>query len=824
MDKNAVWKWLFLVLAVAGSLALVVPIQDKVKLGLDLRGGTSFVLQVDTSELDKDARKNVIDRALEIIRTRVDSMGVSEPIIFPEPKSERIVVQIPGLKAEQRDRAVEALKRQAYLAFRMVHEKNEELVNGLFQEELAPQGYKIVTMSLPTTDGGSVTRSYYKKDTEALPKTDLNEKASEVLARFHTPPGYEFMFMERQVNNQTVYEPYYVNRRPELSGEYITKAFVDYQQLGQPIVNMRFDAKGSKKFAVTTRDYSPGGPKNPEQDKQRYLAIVLDGKLFSAPFIRQAIYGGQAVIEGGFTQQEARDLAVVLEAGSLPTPVEIVEERGVDPSLGKDSINSGARAAIYGGIAVLVFMMLYYMLAGVVANLALLLDMLLLPLGMIVASGFLGLFTGSQTGGAIELPTLTLPGIAGIVLTIGMAVDANVLIFERIREEFRAGKKLGAAVDAGYDKAFSTILDANITTLITALILFWKGSGPIRGFAVTLSAGIIVSMYTVLVVTRMLFHLIENKTSIEKIKMLRLVGDVNFNFVGKRLLAAILSVVLIIGSWSMFFQKGEDNFGVDFTGGTSLTFNFEEQVDVASVREVLTDSGIAESFIQYQSVRDAVDPTMTKQYLNIKVGFGDGDKTKEVILTSFADQGYRDIQTETVGPQVGKELKRKGLMAILFAMIGIVIYITIRFEFAFAAGAIAALLHDVLITIGVFCLFGRQLSLPIIAALLTIVGYSVNDTIVVFDRIREDLKLMKGKPYKEICNTSINQTLSRTLLTSVTTLLSVVMLLIFGGGAINDFAFALFIGILVGTYSSIFVATPVVLLFHKERPAKEQKA
>ena len=290
--------------------------------------------------------------------------------------------------------------------------------------------------------------------------------------------------------------------------------------------------------------------------------------------------------------------------------------------------------------------------------------------------------------------------------------------------------------------------------------------------------------------------------------------NANFNFLGARKVAAVLSIVVIAASWGMFIQKGDANLGVDFTGGSVITFEFDEKQDIETVRAALGEAGFGSANIAYQASLDG------KQFLEVKVGASGEESEPALTAVKQLAGNYQDIKTDSVGSQIGKELKKKGITAIIFALIGIIIYISIRFEFAFAMGAIAALVHDVLITIGIYCLCGRELSMPIIAALLTIVGYSVNDTIVVFDRIREDLKLEKGKSYKEIANRSINKTLSRTVLTSFTTLLTVVMLLIFGGGAVYDFALALFIGILVGTYSSIFVATPVVLLWHKEEKVR----
>jgi SecD/SecF fusion protein len=484
----------------------------------------------------------------------------------------------------------------------------------------------------------------------------------------------------------------------------------------------------------------------------------------------------------------------------------------VEPTLGKKSIKNGAKAIIFGGTSILIFMMLYYMLPGMIANLSLLFMLILLPAGMVISAGFLGVISGSLEGGTVGLPTLTLYGIAGIVLTVGMAVDANVLTFERMREEWKVGKSISGAINAGYNKAFSTILDANVTTLLTAIILFWQGSGPIRGFAVTLSAGILVSMFIVLIITRLFFNSLADANLIKSLKMNAIPGLANaaFDFVGKRKYAMGISALVILITWGIFLKKGDDNLSVDFTGGTVMVFSFDQQQDIDTVGATLAKAGFPTARIAYEE-----DMTGNK-FLEVKVGASGAEADPALQAIHELDGSYKNVKNDSVGSQIGAELKSKGIKAIIWALIGIIIYISIRFEFAFAMGAIVALAHDVLITIGIYCAMGHELSMPIIAALLTIVGYSVNDTIVVFDRIREDLKIVKGKSYSEIANLSINQTLSRTVLTSFTTLLTVVMLLVFGGGAVFDFALALCIGILVGTYSSIFVATPVVLFWHKE--------
>ena len=475
MKKAMFWKWLLLVALTSASIAIVTPMKDKVKLGLDLRGGTMFVLEVEDADLSEDAKKDAPARALEVLRNRVDGMGIAEPVLYLEPNG-RIVVQLPGLKTEDRESAVRNIQSAAFLEFRVVHESSAQLTSALFAQGKAPKDYAIeVVEQLDAASGQSWTRQMYvKTEQDAVFSPEEVRARKKLFGMFNAPPGYEFMLMPEMINGKEYFSPYYVFRRPDLTGEQLAGAQTDFGQFWRADSRLKFNEKGAKRFGQVTGDYAPGGAKNPRQDMRRQLAIVLDGRLYSAPSINEAIYGGSAVISGSFSVEEANDLSIILRAGSLPAPVKVVEERGVDPTLGEDSITSGTRAAIIGCAAVLVFMLIYYMLPGAIANAALIFDMLLLPLGMVVVSGFLGVFSGA-TGGA-GLPVLTLPGIAGIVLTIGMAVDANVLIFERIREELDLGKSVKGAVAAGYQKAFSTILDSNITTLLTAVILFANGS------------------------------------------------------------------------------------------------------------------------------------------------------------------------------------------------------------------------------------------------------------------------------------------------------------------------------------------------------------
>lgn len=822
MDKNKLWKWLLLGVLVIWSFALVTPVEEKVKLGLDLKGGSSFVVEVDSDDVAKkmvesgdaesiesisesklkDQVKVVQEIAVEVIRNRIDILGTAEPEIYPEGDA-RIVVRLPGADADTRAEAKGQMSRDAVLSFKLVHIESDQWVNELVNSGQIPPGFK-----LAGRDGGG---PYFVRDRSAMSDDEMDRAFYEQLKKFGGKRSADFMLEKSALRNDTsvIYRPHYIETRKQLGGDTVTDAFVSSNpNTGAREIVLKLNKEGAKTFANVTRKYAEQEDGTPGRD----LGIILDDKLYSAPYLRTPITDGTATITGSYSQQEARRLVNVLKAGALPGRVKIVEERTVAPTLGEDSIKSGMNAIIFGGIAVLVFMFAYYLIPGLIANMSLILMLMLLPFGMWIASGFLSLQAGS-----ISLPTLTLYGIAGIVLTVGMAVDANVLTFERMREEWKVGKSISGSINAGYNKAFSTILDANVTTLLTAIILFKTGAGPIRGFAVTLSAGILVSMFVVLVITRLFFNTLADFNILKSLKMFSIpfLQNANFNFLKGRKVAAFISLAVIIATWGLFAAKKDANFGVDFTGGTVTTYKFEQEQPIDVVRSTLAQAGYENAGVAYQS-----DIAGSQKFLEVKVKATEGaEVAAQEAITKLAGN-YEIVQADSVGSQIGEELKKKGITAIILALVGIIIYISIRFEFAFAMGAITALAHDVLITVGIYCALGNELSMPIIAALLTIVGYSVNDTIVVFDRIREDLKLEKGKSYKDIANLSINQTLSRTVLTSLTTLLTVVMLLVFGGGAVKDFALALFIGILVGTYSSIFVATPVVLLWHKEEKVK----
>jgi SecD/SecF fusion protein len=544
---------------------------------------------------------------------------------------------------------------------------------------------------------------------------------------------------------------------------------------------MKFDSEGAKKFGQIT-----------EANVGHRFAIVLDGVIQSAPSIRTAIYGGDAIITGHFGEEEARGLASVLE-NPLQTPVSVEEERSVSPTLGADSIRASIIAGLLGLAITLVLVLIYYKFAGLIANLALIVNIILL-IGALTMFNFV----------------LTLPGIAGIILTIGLAVDASVLIYERLREELALGKSLKVAVQTAYEKAFSSILDANVTTLITAAILFWKASGPVKGFAISLTLGILASLFTALIVGRNLFSWFVDTGRVKRVSMLHLISSQHINFLGKGFIACMCSLALLIAGATAFAVRGDRNFGVDFKGGDLLSLSAAPTVQVAQVRESLKPLHLDNEPIQ-QSTQGA------RNFITMRLPLNTSEKVQHAVREAIPNGDFKVEREERVGSLVGGELARNSLWALGLGIFGILIYVTFRFELSFAVGAIVALLHDVLITVGVFSLLGRELTLPLVGAILTIAGYSINDTIVVFDRIREGLASGRRGTIEEIMNSSINQTLSRTILTSSVTMIPILCLFFLGGAVLRDFSLAIIIGVIVGTYSSIFIASPIVLWWTRAR-------
>lgn len=729
MERRIAYKTLFITAILGISVYFTFPLDKRINLGLDLKGGMHLLLKVDTSRLAEKDKIDAADRAVEVVRNRIDAFGVREPSIQKQGVDE-IVVQLPGVT--DRDRAIDLIGKTALLEFKVVLSDIEKLKQA--QEGNVPEGYEL--------------------------------KSS-------------------QEDN----EPLLLEKNAALTGDALADASVRFDQFNEAVVGLKFNAQGAKKFSEITSN-----------NVGKRLAIVLDGKVQSAPRIKEAIPSGEAVITGRFSAEQAQDLALVLRVGALPAPMYIEEERTVGPLLGQDSINKGVKASVVGGVFVFVFMALYYLLAGIIADIALLLNLLMILGGL----GLLPhLFPGISA-------TLTLPGIAGMVLSLGMAVDANVLINERIREELNAGRALRTAITNGYKRAFSAIFDSNITTLIAAFLLFQFGTGPIRGFAVTLTIGLIASMFTAIVVTRTIFEILLSFGWLKSLPMLRLIKETKLDFIGKRRIFYAASLIVIMAGLFSFFAKGQKAYGIDFSGGQLQEYSFKNAPEVNKIRQALKDLNLSDASIQQFKDNPKAILIRTKEDKN-QVLTG---KLKEI----FPAEDIQILRIEHVGPVAGKHLKGKAVSALIWSLIGILIYVGLRFKHInFALAGVIALIHDVLVSLGFLAITGRQIDLLSVTAFLTIAGYSINDTIVIYDRVRENVRLTHKMNLYELINLSVNQTLSRTILTSGVTLLVVVAILFYGGEVLSNFAFALFVGFISGVYSTVYIASPLVLAWSRRR-------
>jgi SecD/SecF fusion protein len=735
MNRSSQWKFLGIIAITIIAAWLIVPpftVKDKdgkviqkgkINLGLDLQGGMHVVLKVDVDKVPLEARKDAVERVMEIIRNRIDQFGVGEMSIQRQGR-ENIIVQLPGIT--DRERALEIIGKTAHLEFRLVSDNAEDIKKALNNEEVA---------------------------------------------------GYDVLYLDKDRGGR---EPLLVSKEASLAGDTIVNAKTDFSSrgFGEPYVSLALNSKGSEIFYAIT-----------QANVGKRLAIVLDGKVQSAPVIREPIPSGQAQISGNFSVQEANDLSIVLRAGALPAPVIVEEERTVGPLLGADSIKKGLNAAVIGTLLVVGFMLLYYRLAGVVANFALALNVLLIL-------ACLALFKG----------TLTLPGIAGLILTIGMAVDANVLIYERIREELALGKSLRAAISSGYHRALSAIVDSNVTTIVAAALIFKFGTGPIRGFAVTLTIGLLANLFTAVTCTRVIMELMCDQFGLSKLNFMHIFKkQTNFDFIGKRRICYILSAIFIVGGIAIFAARGDNNYGVDFSGGTLQQFIFDKAVKLDDVRKILKDIGQGSAAIQQYG-----DPKeiMVRTQDNITT------KLSQEFRKKMADNPFQILRVETVGPAVGRDLRKNALLSLALGLAGIMLYVMIRFDLKYGLAGIIALVHDVVVAAGAMAITGRQFDLTIVAALLTIAGYSINDTVVIYDRIRENLRLVKKGSLSDIVNLSVNQMLGRTILTTGVTMLAVIALLVFGGEVLNNFSFCIFVGFLTGVYSTVYIASPMVISWH----------
>jgi SecD/SecF fusion protein len=786
-----------------------------INLGLDLQGGIHMVIGFDINNLseemldeyrnerrysDENIEKEVQQIVLQQITRRINDFEAKEPII-QTLGSNQIQVQLPGEKDVQR--AKNLITKTAQMNFHIVAGPDEsrpvfEKIRDTFPNEFIP----FVKASSMRPDVLMVSAENYDRVRRVLARAEEAGVIPEdkTIAFSQQPKPYD---------RDQEYHLYVFDKKPIASGEGLTSAAAIQDQSNMPYwqILFSFGASAAANFADAT-GANIGKP----------MAIVLDGVVVSAPTIRDRIAGGRGQISGSFEAQEAVDLAIALNSGSMVVPVREEFTRTVSASLGKDTVRSGVYASLAGVTIVALFMIAYYKGAGIISVICLALNALMI----IAAMAYFGM-------------TLTLPGIAGLILTMGMAVDGNVLIFERIREELRLGHTVLSSVDSGFKRATVTIVDANLTTLIAAAVLMQFGTGPVEGFAVTLSVGIVTSVFTVLVIGRALFDLAVAKKIMKKISMHQIVPEkTKVPFLELRNFTFLFSGIIIVVGMGWFAVRGMDNFGVDFQPGTNLMLHVESEgaVPVGDVRSALNAGGFSNPVVQESSSDSGeVGKTFVVRVSDI-AQTSEGQEGGSDQLQTIAEQvqaalaplsaagtaeGVVVEDEQTVGPSVGAQLRLDALNAIFWALLFIVVYLWIRFKFRFALSAVVALIHDLVVAVGVFALLGGEISMNVIAALLTILGYSINDTIVVFDRVREDIQAQRGKGYRfiDILNGAINATLSRTLLTSITTFFVVAVLTVFGGEAIRDFAIVLLLGIVFGTYSSVFVASALVYLMEK---------
>lgn len=779
-----------------------------------------------------------VSRSFEILRSRIDRYGVAQPNIQQLPGTNRIQVELPGVDNPERVRNL--LQGLAQLEFWEVYEMNEleSTLVQLNRQWISQHKKEEASENISGTALNSLAE-------ELMASENVNDEVSPILGLLQANYGLVYLLEDTAAINQQLKDPAIQSVLPStlhfawevkptvnkegiqlielvplkstrlkgaaLSGDVVVEARQDFDKHGTPAVSLQMNTEGARAWKRLTGD-----------NINRRIAIVLDNQVYSAPFVRSEIPGGSSSISGNFDITEAKDLANILEAGKLPAPAKIVEEAVVGPSLGQDSIVQGVVSMLAGLGLVVTFMIAYYRRGGWVANFALIINIFFI----------LGLL--AQFGAA-----LTLPGIAGIVLTIGMSVDANVLIFERIREELQSGRSLSMAIKEGYDKAYSSIIDSNVTTFLTGLILYWFGTGGIKGFAVVLMIGIVCSVFTAVFITRlileaMLKHGKLNERSFDTFLSRSIVGRFNFDFIKIRRKAYAFSIGLIsIGIVAGILSDGY-KLGVDFKGGRSYIVAFSEPVSSDALRNVLVEK-LPDASLEIKTYNEANQLKVTTSYL-VDNHSAEADQQVESLveesLQEFSEYQPELIGSAKVGATMADDVKDTALMSVIYALGVIFLYILIRFNrWQFGLGALVALFHDVLMIFAAFGLaglFGWHLEIDqvFIAAMLTVIGYSINDTVVIFDRVREfSGKFKNRKELAEVLNPAINNTLSRTIITSLTVFFVVIILLLFGGEVLSGFSFSLLIGVIFGTYSSIFIASPVALDVFSSRLSlkKEQK-
>ena len=764
--------------------------------------GSNITARMKAGEIGNIERR-ALEQAKYVVENRINQLGLSEPNIQVQQPN-RVIVQLPGEKDPAR--VLKLIKQTAKLEFHLLASDSvtTRFIDRIDTIKRIKDRLDIENLS---TEEGVRYRAYKISDADsgffeklmAMPEVQQRVPANCVLMLGRPIPEdrggvyREFALVEKDV---------------AIDGMSLKDARVTVQDsANNRVVSLSLDRQGGKRLNTVS---AKAAYRYKEDRIVSRLAILLDESIYSSPLLLEHISKGEAVIRGRFSERDAADLALVLRSGALPAKLEVVQNRTVGASLGNDSIRKGIISGLLGAFFVILFITSYYLLAGVVADVALVLNVLMLL-------SILAFFRA----------TLTLPGIAGIILTIGMAVDANVLIYERIREELAAGKALKQAVKDGFGRAWVVILDGHVTAIMTAVILYWLGTGPVKGFGLTLVIGLVVNLLTAVFVCRYVFDVLVARNTITTLPMFQLFKRPNLDVMGARYYCISGSIIVITLGMVVFgiryanqnkalaegkVQRGESLLhkpikGIELTGGDVVRVEFTNVVEISMVREALTKIGMGDSTIQYLDKQNQV---------MIRSGFNTSSNAVAALRATFAGNPLSVLEEDRIGPAVGKELVFWATVSIVVSIILIVIYLWYRFEFEYGVGAMVATVHDVLIVLGCFAITGRQISLTVIAALLTIVGYSVNDTIVVFDRIREDLKLGKGTmKFEDLVNLAVNQTLSRTILTSATVIMVVLAQYLWGGEVINDFAFALLVGVITGTFSSVYIASPYVLFWNK---------
>ncbi|MFP5353281.1 MAG: protein translocase subunit SecD [Actinomycetota bacterium] len=734
MSKNLIWRALAVLLLLGGAIAVVMT--KPARLGLDLRGGTQIVLEAQATP-EQELNDDTLARTVEVLRRRVDQLGVSEPNL-QRSGDDRVIIELPGVADP--DEALEVIGRTAQLTFHPV-------------EGVEPRP----------------PRQNDKDDEDGL-----------VLPA----EGGEFLRLGPAA----------------LTGDGVGDAEAVTNTVGGSWeVSVTFRAEGADQWTEVTGQAACA----PAGDPKRRVAIVLDEEVISSPQVDPSIQcdvgisGGPTSITGNFTQKEAKDLALLIRAGALPVPVEVMEQRTVGPTLGEAAIQSSIQAAIIGGLLTMGYVIVYYRLLGIMAALALL---------------AYGLF--SYAALLLIGATLTLPGIAGFVLAIGMAVDANVLVFERGKEEFAAGKKVRAGVLSGFKKAWSAIIDSNATTLLAAVILFFLASGAVRGFGITLTIGVLVSMFTALIVTRVFVETVFRFRRSPSPSLLGMnVGgrlrqrleERPIDIMSRRKIWFAVSAAVLALALVGLFNNGL-RYGLEFTGGRLIEYQTTETVDLDALRSELGDVGLQQAVVQ--ETGDG----------NVAVRAGEiTEEQEDDVLAAVETVGgsATEVRDEFIGPTIGDELRRKALIALAIGLGAQLLYLAVRFRWTYGASAVVALFHDILILLGIFAWLGKDIDGVFIAALLTVIGYSINDTVVVFDRIREQRSLRPKESLELVANEACLQTVPRTINTGLGALFILVALFLLGGETLTNFALALILGILIGTYSSVFTASPVMIAFER---------